>query len=341
MSKRLFLQLLPGFLALVLLAWVIRVVPLAETWAVLRHLRLWQIGTLALVNGVVLLTLNGRWWFILRGLGYRLPYLRLTAHRLAAFGVSYFTPGPQFGGEPVQVILVEREHGVPQTAALTAVVLDKMLELLVNFMFLLAGILVILQEQLFKVGAETAVIPLLLLLFPAVFLMAAWQGRRPVSRLWLFGQRLPLWRWQPGWRQVYDKAGTAVRASESQITQFCQKRPLPLLWALLASLVSWLALIGEYWLMLSFLSEPVTIGQTIMVMTAARIAFLLPLPGGLGALEISQLLAFTALGLNPAAGISIGLLIRARDMILGGAGLFWGGKRWRSAAALAASGASR
>jgi hypothetical protein len=32
-----------------------------------------------------------------------------------------------------------------------------------------------------------------------------------------------------------------------------------------------------------------------------------------------------ALGLNPAAGISLSLLIRVRDLALGGLGLWWGG----------------
>ena len=85
----------------------------------------------------------------------------------------------------------------------------------------------------------------------------------------------------------------------------------------------------EYWLMLTFVGGPVTIGQTIILLTAARIAFLLPSPGGLGTLEASQLLAFAAVGLNPAIGISLSLLIRARDILLGSVGLWWSSHRLR------------
>ena len=60
-------------------------------------------------------------------------------------------------------------------------------------------------------------------------------------------------------------------------------------------------------------------------MTAARIAFLLPAPGGLGVLEASQVLTFSALGLNPAVGLSLTLLIRVRDIALGTGGLLWAG----------------
>ena len=61
---------------------------------VLSRLRAAQFFVLAILNGLILLVLNGRWWLILGGFGYHLPYLTLTGYRLAAFGVSYFTPGP-------------------------------------------------------------------------------------------------------------------------------------------------------------------------------------------------------------------------------------------------------
>jgi uncharacterized membrane protein YbhN (UPF0104 family) len=57
-------------------------------------------------------------------------------------------------------------------------------------------------------------------------------------------------------------------------------------------------------------------------LTAARIAFMLPSPGGLGTLEASQVLMFEVLGFNPALGISISLLVRGRDLLLGGLGLW-------------------
>ncbi len=330
MKKRPLLHLLPWILGLALLAWIINTIPVDETWIALRQLRGWQIGVLVLANLLVLLTLNGRWWLLLRGLDYKLPYLTLTGHRLAAFGVSYFTPGPQFGGEPVQVILVEREHGVPRSAALTAVSLDKTLELTVNFAFLLAGVVVVLQAGALRDGVAvgTVVFGLIMLLgLPLFFLAATWQGWQPLTRLWRWGERLPLYRW----RSFYDRAGQLILTSEDHASRFCRERPFTLVLALIVSIVSWLAMVAEYWLMLSFLDEPVTAVTTIILLTAARIAFLLPAPGGLGTLEASQLLAFAAVGLNPAIAVSLSLLIRARDVLLGGAGLWWGSQRLQRA----------
>ena len=77
--------------------------------------------------------------------------------------------------------------------------------------------------------------------------------------------------------------------------------------------------------MLYFLGVSLTFDQTIVALTAARLAILFPLPGGLGALEASQVLAMTVLELNPAVGLSLSLLIRVRDVLLGSLGLWWGG----------------
>ncbi len=313
-----------------LLVWVFRDISLKDSWAVLSGLGPTQILILILANGLVLLTLSGRWWLILRAQGFSIPYLTLSGYRLAAFGVSYFTPGPQFGGEPLQVYLVQRRHQVEPSTAVSAVTIDKSLELLSNFIFLTIGVACILLWQVFPgvVGGQLIILPLALLALPMGFLLAIWAGGHPVSGLLrvgagFFAQRC--WSRNIPWLSRYEKICQAIWDSEEQATRLCRESPLTLAQALMVSLISWLAIVGEYWLMLNVLGLNLTFAQAISTLTAARIAILLPLPGGLGTLEASQVLALGALGLNPAAGISLSLLIRVRDLVLGGLGLWWGG----------------
>ncbi len=306
-----------------LLLWALRSIPLQDAWTALTRLGLAQILTLALANGLVLLTLSGRWWLILRSQGYTIPYLTLAGYRLAAFGVSYFTPGPQFGGEPLQVHLVQRRHQVPRPTAIAAVALDKSLELLSNFAFLAGGVVCVLECQVFPggvVGRPAILFAFMLLALPVGFLLSMWAGRHPASGLLQLGLKLLPERWS-GYRGILQ----AIRESECQATRFCRQSPLAAVYALGFSVLSWVSIIGEYWLALYFLGQSLTLAQTISALTAARIAFLLPLPGGLGALEASQVLALSALGMNPATAISLSLLIRVRDVALGGLGLWWGG----------------
>ena len=99
----------------VLLWWALRTVPLIEIWDALKHLTLWQIGVLLVLNVLVLVSMTARWWVILRSENPNIPFLQLVRYRLAVFGLSYFTPGPQVGGEPLQVIYLQRNHNATTT----------------------------------------------------------------------------------------------------------------------------------------------------------------------------------------------------------------------------------
>jgi uncharacterized protein (TIRG00374 family) len=311
-----------------LLLWSLRGISATEVWGVLAGIGLGQIGILALVNGLVVLALSGRWWLILRAQGFSLPYLTLVGYRLAAFGVSYFTPGPLFGGEPLQVYLVQRRHQVPRPSAIAAVTLDKTLELLFNSAFLVGGLIYIIERQVLAdpAGQSAILIALILLTLPVGFLLAIWANLHPISGLLQAGFRLlpEPWLRRKGWLPAYHSLHQAIQESEEQAMRFCRQHPFTMAQAFAVSLLAWASMLGEYWLALQFLGLRMTPAQSISALIAARIAFLMPLPAGLGTLEASQVLALGALGMNPTAGISLSLLIRIRDVTLGGLGLWWG-----------------
>ena len=302
------------------------------------HLQPAQLLLLALFNLVVLATFSARWWLLLYGQGYALPYFTLMGYRLAAFAVSYFTPGPHFGGEPLQVYLVTARNGVPVANSLAAVVLDKTLEMLANFTFLALGVLFVLgQEQLLGVDqGRLLVYAGALLLLPASLLAALAAGRHPLSGLLDWGNR--------AWLRLTGRQGAAadrltqsrsyqtLRQSEAASETLFRRRPWLLVAAAGASILSWLGIVGEFWYMTSVLGLELTLAEAILMLLAARVAILLPLPAGLGALEGSLALAAVTLGLSPADGVSLSILIRVRDVLLGVVGLWlawmliWRGK---------------
>lgn len=316
---------LPWVLGLALFVWVIRTVSFSEVWAVLRQLRLGEIGVLIVLNAAVLLAITARWWLLLGGLGHRVPIGRLLEYRLAVFGLSYFTPGPHVGGEPLQVLLVEQD-GVPRSQAVAAVTLDKAIELTINFAVLLLGVALLLRWQLFDqtLGRQAFTAGVALALVPVLYVGATVAGRRPLA-----AAVRPLAGWRPlrRWSETLAAAAGGLAESEAQTAAFVRRAPGTMVLAVMATLVSWVAMIAEYWLMVYFLGVPLTLPQLVTTLTAARIAILLFLPAGLGALEFSQALAFGALGLNPAVGAGVSLLIRARDTLLGAIGLWLGSRR--------------
>ncbi len=322
-------KILLWVLALGLLIAVLSSVPLADTLEALRRLRWQQVLLLIVVNLLVLTLFNARWWAILRGQGYPLPFTALFGYRLATFGVSYFTPGPHFGGEPLQVLLVEKEQQTPRAVAIAAMTLDKSLELLVNFLFLLTGVILIVQQRIVHgtaaAGAILAIV--LILIVPTAYLLAIAHGRRPITAAAARVGGGEIWQRYPGWQERLQRADGVLHESEDQIGSLLRHNPATLVFAVLVSIIAWLLMIFEFWLMVSFLGISLSPMQLVITLTAARVAILLLLPAGLGALEASQAAAFAMIGLNPALGISASLLIRARDVLVGGIGLWWGSKK--------------
>ena len=324
-------------LALALLWLTLRAVNLAEVWDYLRHLQPGQLLLLLAVNVAVLATFSARWWLLLYAQGYALPYHNLIAYRLATFAVSYFTPGPHFGGEPLQVYLVTARHKVPVSVSIAAVVLDKVLEMLANFTFLTLGVLFVLRLQVLPGVSDEQMLAasLLLLSLPIMVLVALWLGWHPLSTVLGWIDR--------GWQRVAGRRGRnpsaltesafyrTVRQSEEQSTLLCRQHPFILLLALGASALSWAAIVAEFWFMTGVLGLGLTLPEAVAALLAARVAILLPLPAALGALEASQALAMRALGQSPAAGVSLSLLIRGRDVFLGVVGLLLAGAMvwWR------------
>jgi hypothetical protein len=313
------------WLVTLFLLWTtIRAVPLTAAFHTLRRFKLWEFAVLTLLNGLIVVFLTARWWLILWGLGHKLPFSTTIGHRLASFGVSYFTPGPQFGGEVVQVLLVEKRHAVPRTTAVSSVALDKSIELLVNFLFLLMGMLIILQSHILTTdnGWETVALPLLLLTIPLLYLTAVWRGYHPLTQFVRFFH--PLFDRRPSWARIFETAVSGLAASEKQAGDFCHHAPR-FLWAAVAiSLVGWVMMVIEFGATLTFLGADITLLQAVMILTVVRIGFLLPVPGGLGVIEAALLLALPQFNIDPSISISASVLIHGRDVLLSLVGLWWG-----------------
>jgi glycosyltransferase 2 family protein len=306
-------------LSIALLWWAVRDIPIPEILTTLLRLSPLALLSLALVNVLILLLFTGRWWIVMRALGYRLPFLSLSFYRLAGFGISYFTPGPQVGGEPLQVHLLHRRHGVSGTSAVAGVSLDKLIELLANLSFLVFGLILVLRGQLFSGSRLLLLLSAGLLTLPIIYLSLLRLSRRPA--VWFLMQlNFPV-QWQP----AFERARQQVISVEEQVSALVRYKPQALLGALLLSFVTWILMIFEYWLTIRILGVYMQPAQVIAALTAARLAFLLPVPAGLGVLEAGQVAAMHILGFDPVVGISASLLIRARDITLGALGLWLGG----------------
>lgn len=299
-----------------LLYFALRNALLTEILQTLQQLQLWQIAILLLINVVIYGLVTLRWWIIVRAESKAIPYLPMLAVRVAVFGVSYFTLGPQVGGEPLQVLYLQRKYGLTYTRATASVFMDKLLEFLANFFLLGTGLTAILQAGILSGNGNNSFVSLsglvILFLWPPIHITLMMRGIYPVSLILR--------------RVSNNKFVRFIAASERMAGTFCRRHFRSLLAAIAVSVLAAIGMVSEYFFITSFLQIDLLFSQTVAAWTAGWLAFLVPLPGGLGALEASQVFALGAFGIAAASAISVTFLIRGRDLLIGGLGLLLAGR---------------
>jgi len=317
---RLFFIIILGLL----LWWAVRYAPLGEIWATFRGLHLWQIAVMLVVNTMIYVLATLRWWLIARADAKHIPYLPLLGVRVSVFGVSYFTLGPQVGGEPLQVLFLQRKYGLTYTRATASVLMDKLLEFLVDFLLLALGLTAIFRAGVFTESSSSFSWELiglfLLVLWPPAHIVLLYHRHYPLTALVRAIPFIP----------KNAKATRFLRAAEWLAGNFCRLHLPNLLGALGVSLLQGAGMICDYALMATFLGIHLPFWKTVAAWAAGWLAFLMPLPGGLGALEASQVFVLGKFGIRNAAAISLILLMRGRDLLIGGLGLLMAGTAsWR------------
>ncbi|HMB23155.1 MAG TPA: lysylphosphatidylglycerol synthase transmembrane domain-containing protein [Anaerolineales bacterium] len=303
-----------------LLYFALRNAPLVEIWSALRQLEIWQIATLVIINIIIYMLVTLRWWIVIHAGQKSIPYFPLVLVRVAVFGVSYFTLGPQVGGEPLQVLYLQRKYGMTYTRAASTVIMDKLLEFMANFFLLVFGLMAVLQAGILStngnqpLGSLTGAAALgILLAWPPIHITLMIRGIHPLG---IVLRRVAARFGNPKWVRF-------LIAAERMAGRFCQ-RNLDALWkAAAVSLAAGAGMVSEYMLITLFLGIDLHGWQTFAAWTTSWLAFLVPLPGGLGALEASQVFTLGAFEVSAALAIGVTLLIRARDLLVGGLGLLF------------------
>jgi uncharacterized protein (TIRG00374 family) len=315
------LRLAGIFLLIALLYPALRNAPLIEIWAALRRLQLWQILAILCIDTIIYAFVTARWWFIVNADNKHIKYLPLIPVRISVFGISYFTLGPQVGGEPLQVLYLQRAHGLTYTRAASTVVVDKLVEFLANFVLLAFGLTAIIEAGIFSKNGSPPPLSLIgltaLVAWPLIHIVLLYNKIYPLSA---FLRALPA-------IPQDSKLIRFLRASEHLAGRFCQRHPRSLCAAIFVSLLAAIGMVGEYALITASMQVGLHFWQTAAAWTAGWLSFLAPLPGGLGALEASQVFALGMFGYAAPAAISVVLLMRGRDLLIGSLGLILAGHR--------------
>jgi uncharacterized protein (TIRG00374 family) len=318
---KLIINFLVGISALFAIWWSLKDISINAVVDNFRQVGWQAVFALILLNVFIFLLLSFRWWMMIRAQGYHISLWSIAAYRLAGFGVTYFTPGPQVGGEPLQVYLLKDRESVQLAAAAVSVTLDKLVELIANFSFLVFGVSMLVFNGVLNYSTSWSLIliPVFLLALPILYFVALRADYHPITTT-LEKIEIPILGsiTEKGWASV-------INDIEAQASRFSRDNLPVLSCAALLSVGIWALMVLEFGWMLRFLGVQLEPLQVLFALTAARIAFLMPIPAGLGTLEASQVIAMGLIGVNPLIGIGASVFIRTRDILFGAVGLGLGG----------------
>jgi len=303
--------------ALALVSWTLSQMPLADIGSTLSQLTWTEWSAWAVVNLLVVLAGNTRWFMLTRMARGTIGFFHLLIIRQAGQTVSFITPGPQFGGEPLQIYWLYKRTGMAIHSAILSLGLDRFFELWINFLLLILGISLLMSMPVSGPDEQTDNNwqQILLLMAGALLLLSGLAMvviRQPAllsSRLeklsarWLSNPRL----------QAIDDHWQSL-GSDLRLAISTQKPVLSM--ALLLSLGGWMLIIVEMWLVLGFFDITLPASGLVLILVAMRLALLLPLPGGIGTLEASVFWSFQALGLPASAALGLIAIMRLRDVLV-------------------------
>ena len=266
--------------------------------------------TLFLVNLVILFLAVKRWQIISQIFGVEISFARLFIIRQAGSTFSFVTPGPQFGGEPLQALWLNRGQGVPLDNTIASIGADRFIEIFINFSFLFLGILLVIQGNIeADLSSAGFFVSLSLICLITLLSLLFYKHRFIVSSLFSL------------YRLVFQKTSDKdqeqrIATSISVIFSRIEKEKLKVSFAIVIGAFGWLALIFELYLMMRALNLTPDLYEIVFVMLGIRIALLMPIPGGVGTIETSLIWSFGILGLSLVGAAGVIALNRIRDLII-------------------------
>src|SRR6056297_472508 len=318
MNRYRFVQALTWLVSLVLVLWIGKNLPLATILDSVAGLSLKQWILWSVLNLMIILVYVQRWRCLCVAAGVKITFIHLFLLRQAGQLISLITPGPQFGGEPFQIYWLWKKFSIPGALAILAIALDRFFELWINFAVLLLGLVILMLTPALGLTDWSVLVMALVV----IILVLSWSGWLLISHQ----EKISGWikklarRWQHNPRMAHidshwDDLGARLRS-------LIRVNKPSLLLALFLSLLGWAGMLVEVWLLLNFFAIESDFTTLVLLMVAMRLAFLLPLPGGIGTLEVAIFWAFTGLGLSLTGAAAIIAMMRLRDIVVLLVGLF-------------------
>ncbi len=303
--------------ALLLLILMLKQLPIESAMTWINGLEYYQWVIWGGINSIIILIYVYRWLLINNGIDFKTNFLKLLLVRQAGQSFSYITPGPQFGGEPLQIYWLWKTDNYLGHKAFLSVALDRIFELWINFSVLCCGIIILMLFSNTDITVWYYSLIICVVMVIGIFLF----GRLLISHDSVIISRLKkaigYWQHSPRLKSLTLHMENVSKDAHS----FFIRKPGVFYSTVLVSIIGWMGMLAELWLVLEFLKIKLSIIDFVFLVIAMRLALLLPVPGGVGTIEATIFWVFTSLGLNTFDVVGMIAFIRVRDLAIVSAGM--------------------
>lgn len=259
------------------------------------------------VGVVVRLGYALRWRLSARAFGVEAPLSRFLQARLAGDAVGAILPTGRISGDPLRIVLL-RGEGERATMPTASVALDRFMEWIGNTFCALGCVTVFAMSRasagvgtIWFLGGMIAVLGSLIA--PLTMLRAGWRPFRPLHRLRPHvSPRLRRWL-----QLLFD--------TETQLIELFRHHPAVFTIGTAASLLIEIVILAEYQLLLTSFGLHLGWPTLMMVVVTGGLARAVPIPGGVGALEASQVGLLAVASGDAGLGFVVGIVVRLHEVL--------------------------
>ncbi len=268
-----------------------------------------------LISFVIMSVLVLRWRRLLTAYKIKIPFWRLFSYKLSSYAVSYLTSMRKVIVDARTYLLLREKEKISLSKGVSSIMFDNMIELLGDVFFAFIGFIALII--FFNISLKLKIM-LLLALCISGFIVGFFFYRHLTGKYFIptIIEFLRIDR-----LKTFDTIKKWAKIEENQSIKFLKIKRKEVLISFLISLFLWALMFIEYKLALKILGYNAGLNEIFIILVFISIAYMVPIPAALGVLELSQLSAFSLLGIRPSIAIALSFLVRGRDLLWSAIGL--------------------
>jgi len=309
MNKKILISLAVLLLGLACFVLAIRYIGVDQIIQQFHNIRPEYILLYLTISSIIVIVLIVKWSIILDALGYHINFFQLVMYRQMGYAVGYVVPAFYIGGETVRSYFLNKKHNVPLRDSVSSVVIDRAVELPMNF--LLAAVMFLIIILTMKIPLYIMV-PMGLVIAFMIFLTAFFYYKM-YKKEYFFTYIFDLLRLGKIAR-LAPMRSKIVHLEESVITFFNHK-PKYIIISILISGMLWLLMMTEFWAGIRIVGYNATFLQLFLVIVMTGVSMTIPIPASVGVMELGQIGICVLLGIPAPVAVALSLLVRTRDFL--------------------------